>query len=129
MLIRQFFIARHKGNIQWGWWAAGIALIVGVIVALAPDRSAATSNSAGTNAPAFSEIKAIVEERCVACHNAQVISKNVQLHTDALIVANAQAIYQQAVVLRIMPMANSTNITEQERAAVGAWFKAGAATR
>jgi uncharacterized membrane protein len=129
VLIRQFFIARHKGKIQWGWWAAGIALIVGVIVALAPDRSSTPTSSRNAKPPSFAEIKTIVEQRCVACHNTQVISKNIQLHTDELIISNAQAMYQQAVVLKAMPMANSTNITEQERAAIGAWFKAGAGRR
>ncbi len=123
VLIRQFFIVRHKGNIQWGWWAAGIALIVAVIIALAPDRTSAKTTSATMTLASFSEVKNIIEQRCVACHNAQVISKNIQLHTDALIVANAQAIYQQAVLLKLMPMANSTNITENERAVIGTWFK------
>jgi uncharacterized membrane protein len=127
VFIRQFFIARHKGKIQWGWWAAGIALIVSVIIALAPDQTSVKTSSAAATVTSFSEVKSIVEQRCVACHNAQVISKNIQLHTDGLIVANAQAIYQQAVVLRLMPMANSTNITEKERAVLGDWFKAGAA--
>jgi uncharacterized membrane protein len=126
VLIRQFFIARHKGNIQWGWWAAGIALIVGVIVALAPDRASVQNGAVQAKPVSFAQVKAIIEQRCVACHNAQVISKNVQLHTDELIRSQAQAIYQQAVVLKIMPMANSTGITEQERATLGAWFKAGA---
>jgi uncharacterized membrane protein len=126
VLIRQFFIARHKGKIQWGWWIAGVALILAVIVALAPERSSLAQAQLGSRTPSFTEVKAIVEQRCAACHNAQVISKNVQLHTDELIITNAQAIYQQAVVQRIMPLANSTNITEQERATLGSWFKSGA---
>ena len=32
-----------------------------------------------------------------------------------LIAKNAQAIYQQAVVARVMPMANSTQMTDDER--------------
>ncbi len=126
-LIRQFFIARHKGNIQWGWWVAGIVLIIGVIIALAPDRTSAKNPSSDPTTASFSEVTSIIEQRCVACHNAQVSSKNIQLHSDALIVANAQAIYQQAVALKLMPMANSTNITERERAILGTWYRAGVA--
>jgi uncharacterized membrane protein len=55
-----------------------------------------------------------------------VISKNIQLHTPELIAKNAQAMYQQAVVSRIMPQNNATQITEAERAKLGAWFLAGA---
>ena len=36
VLIRQFFLLRHKGVINWGWWAGGIAVIVGLVVWLAP---------------------------------------------------------------------------------------------
>src|SRR5690606_14595417 len=35
VLIREFFLRRHKGVIQWRWWAAGIALIVAVAAGLA----------------------------------------------------------------------------------------------
>jgi uncharacterized membrane protein len=76
--------------------------------------------------PRLAEIQGIVAQRCVMCHNAQVISKNIQLHTPELIVKNAQAMYQQAVVTRIMPMSNATQITEEERAKIGAWVMAGA---
>ena len=51
------------------------------------------------------------------CHNAQVQHKNVALHTPALIGQHAQAIYQQSVVLKLMPMNNATQITDEERAA------------
>ena len=60
------------------------------------------------------------------CHNAQVAQKNVALHEPALILAQAQSIYQQTVVLKAMPMNNATQITEDERQLVKRWFEAGA---
>jgi uncharacterized membrane protein len=68
----------------------------------------------------------VVQQRCVMCHNAQVATKNVALHEPALVVAQAQTIYQQTVVLKAMPMNNSTQITEEERLLVKRWFEAGA---
>ena len=100
-----------------------IAILAGVAIWIAPAPQPAVALA---TAPKFAEIQGIVEQRCAMCHNAQVISKNIQLHTPELIVKNAQAMYQQAVVTRIMPMANSTQITEEERAKIGAWVKAGA---
>ena len=123
-LIRQFFVLRHKGPPQYGWFAAGATILLGVIVWLAPAPQPAAPPVAVV--PKFAEIQSIVGERCAMCHNAQVISKNIQLHTAELIVKNAQAMYQQAVVTRIMPMSNATKITEEERAKIGAWVKAGA---
>ena len=60
------------------------------------------------------------------CHNADLAQKGVQLHTPALIAQNAQSIYQQAVVQKLMPLNNATAITDAERALLGRWFEAGA---
>ena len=43
--------------------------------------------------------------------------------------AHAQQVYQQAVVLKLMPMNNATQITDAERALLGRWFEAGAPAR
>ena len=123
VLIRQFFVLKLKGKKDYRWFAAGAAILAGVAVWIAPTPQPPVALSA---VPKFAEVRAIVEQRCAMCHNAQVISKNIQLHTPALIVRNAQAMYQQAVATRLMPMANSTQITEEERAKIGAWVSAGA---
>jgi hypothetical protein len=43
-----------------------------------------------------------------------------------LIRQHAQAMYQQGVVLKLMPLANTTQITDDERALIKRWFEAGA---
>ena len=123
VFIRHFFVLKLKGKKQYQWFAAGALILAGVAIWIAPAPQPAIAMGA---VPKFAEIQGIVEQRCAMCHNAQVISKNIQLHTPELIVKNAQAMYQQAVVTRIMPMANSTQITDVERAKIGAWVKAGA---
>jgi len=50
----------------------------------------------------------------------------VRLDSAALLAQHAPAVYQQAVVLRAMPMNNATQITEQERALIKKWFENGA---
>ena len=60
------------------------------------------------------------------CHNAQLQNKNIALHTPELIQQHAQAVYQQTSVLKLMPMNNATQITEDERALIRRWFEAGA---
>jgi uncharacterized membrane protein len=60
------------------------------------------------------------------CHNAALQSKNVALHTPELVKQHAQAIYQQTVVLRLMPLNNATQITEDERMLIKRWFEQGA---
>ena len=55
-----------------------------------------------------------------------MLFRSVLLHEPAEILRNAQRIHQQVVVSRLMPLGNITQITEQERAVVAAWIKAGA---
>ncbi len=129
-LIRHFFVARHVANVKgqpwpWGYAAAGVALIVALAVVLAPAPQSAAAAARPVN---FAEVKAVVEQRCVLCHNAQVQQKNVSLHTPALIKQHAQTMFQQVVVLKLMPMGNATQMTDDERALVKRWFEAGAHT-
>jgi len=125
-LIRHSFVVRHQAlllgrRVPWEYAALGCAMLVGLAAWLAPPPQAAASG-----AVKFSEVQSVVVQRCVLCHNEQVISKNVQLHTPALIARHAQAIYQQAVVQKTMPLNNATQITEAERALLKRWFEAGA---
>jgi uncharacterized membrane protein len=129
-LIRHFFVARHKTDVAgqpapWGWALAGVAVLLGVAVWLAPaPRAAAATPVAETQAQLFAKTQAIVAQRCVLCHNANLANKNVMLHTPEHIQAHAQQIYQQAVVLKAMPMNNATQITDDERAVLGRWYQA-----
>jgi uncharacterized membrane protein len=128
-LIRHSFVARHKALVQgqrvpWEYAGAGTALIVVVAFWLAPTPAAPVA--AGAPPVTLAQVSAVVQQRCVLCHNAQVQNKNVALHTPDLIVQHAQAVYQQAVVLKLMPMNNATQITEDERALLKRWFEAGA---
>ena len=100
-------------------------LIVGLAVWLAPAPRPPAA-AAPADGDAWPQVQAVVDQRCVLCHNAQVQQKNVALHTPELIKQHAQAVYQQAVVLKLMPMNNATQITDDERALIKRWYEAGA---
>jgi len=88
-------------------------------------RPAPASPEAAQAAVSFEEVQAIVNQRCTSCHGGQVQMKNLRLDSAEQIRANAQNIYQQAVVLKQMPMNNATGLTAAERQALGRWFLAG----
>ena len=130
-LIRHSFVARHKALVQgrrvpWEHAGIGTAILVGLAVWLAPAPPSAAERQAAAEPASFGALKAVIDQRCVLCHNAQLQSKNVALHTPALIGSHAQQIYQQAVVLKLMPMNNATQITEAERLLIRRWFESGA---
>ena len=126
-LIRQSSVLRHKAlatgqPVPWWYAVVGVVLIAGVVTATVPEASPAAADTAQ---PSFAQIEQVIAQRCVMCHNAQLASKNVALHTPELLERNAQAVYQQAVVLKLMPMNNATQMTDGERALVKRWFEAG----
>jgi uncharacterized membrane protein len=128
-LIRQFFVARHKTEVAgkpapWGWAVAGVAVLLGVAIWLAPPAPKPVADAPAGPSPEvlWQQTQTIVGQRCVMCHNAQLANKGVALDTPDLIKQHAQQIYQQAVVLKAMPMSNATQITEEERAMLGKWF-------
>ncbi|MDP3825755.1 MAG: hypothetical protein Q8Q74_04330, partial [Polaromonas sp.] len=142
-LIRQFFVMRHgyklgrNGN-PLPYALVGLVLILGAIVWMKPPPQAAgaglaTDSIAGGAGMAgaagqndYINLQKVLEQRCYLCHGAQVQMKNVRLDSPALLRQHAQAVYQQVVVSKTMPMNNSTGITEAERALVRQWFEAGA---
>ena len=138
VLIRHFFNLRHKGRIEWAYPAAGVALLFGLGVLLAPGRPVPVDPAAVAGADAaarFAEVRTIMDARCVACHAAQPTQPGfaaaplgVMLGTPEQVSQHAARIYQQTVQTKAMPLANLTHMTDAERAVVGAWFEAGAMT-
>jgi uncharacterized membrane protein len=132
-LIRHSFVARHQAlvhgrRVPWEHAGVGMAVLIGLAVWLAPAPPTAAERQASEQPASFAQVQAVIGQRCVLCHNAQLQSKNVALHTPELIAQHAQAIYQQSTVLKLMPMNNATQITEAERALIKRWFEAGAPT-
>ncbi|MFN3738258.1 urate hydroxylase PuuD [Hydrogenophaga sp.] len=126
--IRQFFVLRHgfklgRNRHPWPYAAVGVALLLALIAWLkpAPAPVVAVPETVG-----FAQVQPVLAQRCVMCHGEALQSKGVRLDSPAEVQRHAQAVYQQVVVTRLMPMNNATGITEEERALVGAWFKGGA---
>ena len=123
-LMRQFFVARHRGPSPWALMAASVALLAALVLALAP---AAPSTTGLSSAPVdFAQLRTVIDQRCVGCHNAQVQGKAIALHEPELIVRHASLLYLQTVVTRQMPMGNATAMTDPERELVQRWFLGGA---
>ena len=130
-LIRHSFVARHKAHVlgkrtPWEHAVAGTLVLLGLAIWLAPPPPSAAAQAAAAKPVTFAEVKTVIDQRCVMCHNAQLQNKNIALHTPELIQQHAQAVYQQTSVLKLMPMNNATQITEDERALIKRWFEAGA---
>jgi uncharacterized membrane protein len=130
VLIRQFFVLRHRGNVKWALPAAGVALLAGVAVAIAPKIA-----DSGGGRVTFANVQGVLKERCVQCHASQPTQpgfaqppKGVLLETPEQVAANAPKI-AETVGSKYMPIGNLTQMTDNERALIATWFAQGAATR
>ena len=142
--IRQFFVLRHgyklgRNRHPVAYALVGVAVIAGAIVWMKPAPVTVTpvaiySGAArayiqgSTGQSDYLKVAKIIENRCYQCHGAQLQMKNVRLDSAALVKQHAQTVYQQVVMLKIMPMNNATGITDDERAQIKTWFEAGAKT-
>ena len=130
VLIRQFFVLRHKGAVKPVLPALACILLAGVAWALAPSVSAPANDKV-----AFAKVREVIGERCVPCHAAQPRQegfaqppKGVMLETAEQISAQAPKI-NETVSNRYMPIGNLTHMSDDERALIGAWFAQGAKTQ
>jgi uncharacterized membrane protein len=141
--IRQFFVLRHgyklgRNSHPWPYAAVGVVVLLGLIVWMRPipaapgamKSEAASAMVAGAGGQiGYKELQPVLAQRCYMCHGEAVQMKNVRLDSPESVASHAQAIYQQVVVTKIMPMNNSTNITEAERRVIAQWFEGGASVK
>jgi uncharacterized membrane protein len=120
-LVRLWFVARHKGRAPAWTLILGLILAGVVVVMLAP-----TPQTEG-QAVSFSEVKRVMDLRCVNCHAEKPIfqglaeaPKGVKLDTAERIRAQASQI-RQTVRARTMPPGNLTGLTDEERALIERW--------
>ena len=124
-LIRVYFVARHKGRAPMWPALVAIALIVAVAVAIAPASRATATSGVSTE-----QAMAVIHERCTSCHSATpthvafpAAPAGVILDTEMQVLAEADRIHQQTVQLKVMPIGNLTQMSDEERGIIDAWYQ------
>jgi uncharacterized membrane protein len=125
--VRHFFNLRHMGRTAW-WIPASAAVAIAVLAILIRPQN---ESAAGTATVPFAQVASIVESRCAACHSdhptkVDAAPRGIKLDTPEEIKAEAQAIEQQAVQTKAMPLGNVTGMTQAERDVLGRWIAQGA---
>ncbi|HIC29408.1 MAG TPA: cysteine desulfurase [Rhodospirillales bacterium] len=131
-VVRDFFNARNAGRtgaaIFWQWPAAAtltVALVT--LTAWKPGGVTVVEGDVFTV-----DALAIVQTRCVSCHSAEPTDEDfeeapggVMFDGAVQLKTLAAKVLAQTVLTKAMPLANKTGMTEDERARLGAWIKAG----
>ncbi|MDX8490901.1 urate hydroxylase PuuD [Mesorhizobium sp. VK22B] len=140
VLIRHYFNTVHarKGNPTWTWLGAALLFMIIIWLSTVPKVLTGEPKTSAASAAAqiymasahFPAVRDTVLGRCSMCHTEEPVyegiyhaPKGVMLDTDARIAENAREIYLQAGRAHAMPPANVTQITDQERALLVAWFE------
>jgi len=132
-LVRHWFNLRNASTPAL--WPIPTAIVIFLAVtawASLPTLQAERSAPSGEDI-AFAQVRSIIDARCIVCHAAwpsfegiDVAPKNIRFDTPEEIRKHAQAIKKTAVDTDTMPLGNATEITDEERALLGAWIRAGA---
>ncbi|MDF0606327.1 urate hydroxylase PuuD [Neisseriaceae bacterium TC5R-5] len=137
-LIRQYFVLRHSGRHQPLLPALGVAMLIVIAILAAPTRQApspaATANStAGVSTPEPGQdqqlirVQNIIAHRCIVCHSATpsqpgfvAAPAGLKFDHEQEILLNVKRI-KQAVVSKTMPLANLTQMSDEERQVIAEW--------
>ncbi len=132
-LVRVYFVARHKGKPSPFPLAVSIVLLLGVAAAIVPGPAMNSGTSSIPGDVDFAQVASVIKARCTSCHATQptqvgfsAAPAGVVFGNAGDIVAQAGKIHQQVVVSRVMPIGNLTKMTDDERALIDEWFRAGA---
>ncbi len=130
-LIRHWFNVKHRTGQRLDWiWAASAAGVVAMVLfsGWRPDRV----STEGVQAASLGEVHAIAQARCTPCHSAHPTQEGfadapagIMLDTPDQLYAARDSVFTQ-VSTGVMPPGNLTQLTDEERAAILAWYEAGA---
>ncbi|MBO6676028.1 MAG: urate hydroxylase PuuD [Rhizobiales bacterium] len=144
VFVRHFFNNMHatKEKLVWPWFAAAATMLVIAVLSMAPmwnghdpwedETSMSPRQERFAAAPGFEEVSAIVLGRCSMCHAQEPTwfdtywaPKGVRLETEWQVAQHAHTIVMQAGYTHAMPPQNVSGITDEERALIVAWYRAG----
>jgi len=137
--VRHYFNTRHNGQqFVWALPAAVLALLVMAYVTVPhiPGASAKSTAGEGTEVVASvtpEQAHAIVATHCASCHSASpshaafsTAPAGLMFDSIEQIKRHKDRIYLQSVASYIMPLGNSTGMTQDERDQLGRWIANGA---
>jgi uncharacterized membrane protein len=135
--IRHYFNLKHIGISRPSiliTGAIGMILIAGWVSMPATPVAQKSETTAVTEPVVLNEQQQVVfdviQTHCANCHSAKptddmfvIAPLGLMYDTWPQIEQRAAVIYQRTVVSKDMPLMNKTNMTEQDRAVIGNWFK------
>ena len=138
-VVRHYFNAHdsgvHGAGLRWQWPTAVILLLILMIfVAWRPANENASIEIVDNQELLAEKAFAIIQQRCTVCHSATptdfvaTAPSGVEYDTLNMVIQLAPQIHAQTIATNTMPPGNLTEMTDEERAVLGAWLDSLAAT-
>jgi uncharacterized membrane protein len=132
--VRHYFNTRHNGQqFVWALPAAVLALLVMAYVTVPHVPSTSTESATGEIPVSADQAYAIVATHCASCHSStpshagfSTAPGGLMFDTIEEVKREKDRIYLQSVASHIMPLGNSTGMTQEERNLLGRWITSGA---
>ena len=124
VLIRQFFVLRHRGQVKWQLPISGIIILLSLIWVLRPS----TENVAHGVSVSDSQVTQVIAERCATCHAVSPTQVGFSAPPAGLVLETSEQIALNAariattVQSQYMPLGNLTDMTDEERTIISAWY-------
>jgi uncharacterized membrane protein len=129
------FLNMHNKGVMKPWPLILAAAIFMPLYWLTTHGAGTAALKPGETPVEFTEARAVIVGRCNSCHASKPTDDTFKqppnglvLETPSQIRANAQKIKARVVLTQTMPPANKTEMTDEERALLGAWIAQGART-
>lgn len=127
-LVRHTMVTKNTKE-RWLLIPAAIGMMALVFVSAMPSSSTTTSITPNPEHLEYAYVKTIVENRCQRCHsthntdeNFKVAPKDVVLESEDHLVKHKDLVIKQ-VENKVMPLANLTAMTDEERVVLVSWLK------
>lgn len=126
ILVRHYFNVRHLPGPKWPLLVvAGLGLIA--IVVFSAPKSSITTDSA--QQVTIDSVRDIIHKRCTVCHSAAPVQAGfltapggIIMDSDKQITDLISRIFTTSVATRSMPIGNISQMTEEERSMIAAWY-------
>jgi uncharacterized membrane protein len=126
--VKHYLNLKEKGQLSVWVLPASIIILLAAAFISAPPKPGACKNNIS-----FTEVNAIINQRCTPCHSSRPTDdiykappNGVVYDTPNDIVKLKDKIMQRVVITKTMPQNNKTGMTPEERDAIRCWIEQGA---
>lgn len=129
--VKHYLNLKEKGQLSVWVLPASILILLSATYISAPSKPGECKTQVS-----FTEVNAIIQQRCISCHSAKPTDdfytappNGVTYDTPENIAALKDKIMQRVVLTKTMPQNNKTNMTEKERELIRCWITQGASLK